>query len=67
MKESKVLYGFWDGKDFSGIVWETELGTVITMQGSLDPQQNLRIKSVDGKDCEDVDLRNVLMSVLPLK
>jgi hypothetical protein len=66
MKESKPIYGFYDGEDFSGIVWDTELGKIVTCNGNLDINMNLLIKDVEtGKDVDDIDLRNVLMSILP--
>jgi hypothetical protein len=67
MKDSKALYGFWDGEDCCGVIWETELGKIVTVKGNLNPQMNLEIRSVDGNDCEDVDLRNVLMQILDKK
>jgi hypothetical protein len=67
MKDSKALYGFWDGEDCSGIVWETELGKIVTFQGNINPQMNLSIRDLNSEEVTDVDLRNVLMSILPLK
>jgi hypothetical protein len=65
MKESKVLYGFKNGYDCIGLVWETELGKIITVEGKLDLTCDLQIRDINGKDLGDVDLRNVLMSILP--
>ena len=41
MKESKPLYGVWDGEDFTAIVWETELGKIVTCEGKLNVNNNL--------------------------
>lgn len=66
MKESKALYGIWDHENFSAIVWETELGKIVTCEGRLNINNNIIIRSVDtGEDVNNVDLRNVLMSILP--
>lgn len=65
MKESKVLYGFWDREDCTGLVWETELGKIVTVEGKLNLKNNLSIRDTQGNDIADVDLRNVLMSILP--
>jgi hypothetical protein len=68
MKESKPLYGFYDHEDFSGIVWDTELGKVVTCSGLLNPQMNLSIRDIKtGDEVDNVDLRNVLISILPRK
>lgn len=66
MKKSKALYGIWDYEDFTGIVWETELGKIVTCEGKLNPNSNLAIKDVEtGEEISNIDLRNVLMSILP--
>ena len=68
MKESKALYGFTDNEDFQGIVWETEKGLVVTCTGKLDIKNNISIRSVkSNEEVGDVDLRNLLLSVLPTK
>ncbi len=68
MKESKPLYGIWDGEDFAAIVWETELGKIVTCEGKLNVNNNLIIKEADtNEDVDNIDLRNVLMSILPCK
>lgn len=65
MKESKVLYSFKNGDDCIGLVWETELGKIVTVEGKLDITCDLKIRDIDQNDLGDVDLRNVLMSILP--
>jgi hypothetical protein len=68
MKKSKPLYGIRDSEDFMGLVWETELGMVVTCEGKWNIQNNLQIISVEtGEDVGNIDLRNVLMSLLPSK
>ena len=68
MKRSEPLYGFSDREDFSGIVWDTELGKIVTCSGALNPQMNLSIRDIKtGEEINSVDLRNVLMSILPQK
>lgn len=67
MKESKPIYAFVDHYDFSGIVWETEKGLVVTTNGNINPDSNISIKDIrNGEDIKDVDMRNVLMDVLGL-
>lgn len=66
MKESTPIYAMYDGNNFMAIMWETELGKILTTQGNLNLNNNLRIRNIsDGEDIDNVDLRNVLMSVLP--
>jgi len=66
MKDSKVLYSGTDYDDFQFVVWQTELGLVVTTHGKLNLQSNLTIKDAEtGDEIKDIDLRNVLMSVLP--
>lgn len=66
MKKSKPIYGLHDHEDFYATVWETELGKIITCEGKLDIKNNLMIRSVEtGEDVGDIDLRNILMSILP--
>ena len=68
MKDSKPLYAFRDGEDCTGIVWETELGKIVTIQGNINPQMDLMIFDIAANEyIENVDLRNVLMSILPHK
>lgn len=68
MKESKALYGFYDYDECIGLVWETELGKIVTLEGKLNLNNNLVIRDVEtGKDIDDIDLRNVLISILPQK
>ena len=68
MRESKALYGFTDHEDFQGIVWGTGKGLIITCTGKLDIKNNISIRNVEsGEDVGDVDLRNLLLSVLPTK
>lgn len=67
MKESKPLYGISDFKDFSGLIWETELGKIVVCHGDFDINSNLVIRSVETGEDIDVDLRNVFMSILPSK
>jgi hypothetical protein len=68
MKDSKPIFGIHDGEDFLAMVWETDLGKVVTMQGKINPQMNLMIKDCEtGEYVDEVDLRNVLMQILPYK
>ena len=65
MKESKPTYGFWDYEDFTGLVWETEKGIIVTTKGNINPNNNLSIKSCKtNEEIKDVDMRNILMEVL---
>jgi hypothetical protein len=66
MRESKPMYVIVDHEKILGLVWETELGKIVTFQGNLDIQDNLSIREVEtGKEIDNIDLRNVLMSILP--
>jgi hypothetical protein len=68
MKDSKALYAGMTHDGFQMIVWKTDLGLITTVQGKLDPTSDLIIKNVEtGEIVSDVDLRNVLMSILPIK
>lgn len=68
MKESKPLYVICDHSEALGIVWETELGKIVTIEGTINPNNNLSIKEIDsGEEISNVDLRNVIMSILPIK
>ncbi|HHT97435.1 MAG TPA: hypothetical protein GXZ90_06045 [Clostridiales bacterium] len=65
MKESKPIYGFYDQEDFTGVVWETEKGMIVTIKGNINPNNNLFIKSCEtGEDIKDIDMRNMLMDIL---
>lgn len=66
MKDSKALYAFGDSENVLGVVWETELGKIVTFQGTINPQIDLSIYDcATGNMIENVDMRNVLMSILP--
>lgn len=55
-------------ESFTAIVWETELGKIVTCEGKLNVNNNLRIKEADtNEDVDNIDLRNVLMFILPCK
>jgi hypothetical protein len=65
MKESKPIYGFSDLDEFSGIVWETEKGMIITTNGNINFNNNLLIKSCEtGEEIKDIDIRNILIDIL---
>lgn len=66
MKESKLLYGITDHEDFMASVWDTELGKIVVCEGKLNVKNNLLIRSAETmEDVADIDLKNVLMSILP--
>jgi len=45
---------------------ETELGKIVTIQGNLNVQYNLSIRKLPtGEEIDNIDLRNVLMEILP--
>ena len=68
MKDSKPVYVAYDGEEFTAIVWDTELGKVITMEGKINPQMDLMIKDVvEDKYVQNIDLRNVLSPILTYK
>lgn len=65
---SKEKYVLINGDDFSAIVWETSLGNIITVEGKLDIKNDLKIYDAHtGEMISDIDLREVLLSVLPQK
>jgi hypothetical protein len=48
------------------LVWETELGKIVTSEGKLNIKNNLCIRDAETYvDVNDVDLRHVLMQILP--
>jgi len=66
MKESIPLYAIADRTRCLGIVWETELGKIVTLQDDISIQNNLSIRDIKtGDEVNNIDLRNVLMSILP--
>ena len=66
MKESKPLYAISDHEKVLGLVWETDLGKIVTVQGSFNIQHNLSIRDIHtGEEVNNIDLRNVLMEILP--
>ena len=65
---SKEKYVLVNGDDFSAIVWETSLGNIIIVDGKLDIKNDLKIYDVyTGEIISDIDLREVLLSILPQK
>ena len=65
---SKEKYVLINGDDFSAIVWETNLGNIITVDGKLDIKNDLKIYDAQtGEIISDIDLRETLMTVLPIK
>lgn len=68
MVNSKPIYCITDNEEFQAIIWETELGRIITCEGKLDIKNNMSVRKVEtGEEVVDIDLRNVLMSILPSK
>jgi hypothetical protein len=68
LTKSEPLYVAIDHSGFQAIVWKTDLGLITTVEGKLDPNSDLVIKNVETGDVvSDIDLRNVLMSILPIK
>lgn len=68
LKESKPIYAVHDGDTLQAIVWDTELGRIVTCAGKLNPEKDLTIIDVETQETvKNVDLRNVLMSILPYK
>lgn len=68
LKESKPIYAIHDGDTLQAIVWDTELGRIVTCAGKLNPEKDLTIIDVETQETvKNVDLRNVLMSILPYK
>lgn len=66
MKDSKALYAIGDSKEIKGVVWETELGKIITLEGKINIEDDLRIIDIQtGETISNVDMRNVFMSILP--
>lgn len=68
MKQSEPLYAIGDNEEFKGIVWDTELGKIVTLQGAINPQMDLYIYDIKtNQKIDNIDLRNVLMSILTIK
>ena len=65
MKESKPIYAIKNGDNIS-ILWDTEYGKILVAQGKIDVNVDLEIWDVEtSKKVDNIDLRNVLMSILP--
>jgi hypothetical protein len=68
MKESKPVYIISDYEQILGMVWETELGRVVTCEGKWNIKNNLSIRDIEtDEEIKNIDLRNVLMEILPSK
>jgi hypothetical protein len=69
MKDSKPIYAICDHEKFVAILWETELGKILVCNGGIENiNRNLDIRDIETeKSIKSVDLRNVLMSILPIK
>lgn len=51
-----------------GVVWETEKGLVVTCEGKVDVKNDILIRDIEtDEEVANVDLRNLLLSVLPTK
>lgn len=66
MKRSEPIYAIRDREEILGIVWDTELGKIVTCEGKWNIKNDLIITDIQtGEDVDIIDLRNVLMSILP--
>lgn len=66
MKPSKPVYGITDNKEFNALVWETEEGRIVSCNGTLSINYDIEIFDVEtGKHIDSIDLRNLLLSILP--
>ena len=67
MKDSMPKYAIYDScSDFTGIVWETELGKIVTVENKMSVNGDLAIYNIETNEkVNNIDLRNVLMSILP--
>jgi hypothetical protein len=66
MKPSVAKYAIYDFREFEGLVWETELGLVVSTKGKIDPNANIEIMDVETNEVlKSVDIRNLLMEILP--
>lgn len=63
---SEVKFAVKNGDNILGVMWETELlGKVFVTNGKLDINYNLEIRDFDGNDIENIDLKTLLMEILP--
>lgn len=69
MTDSIPLYAFRDTcSDFIGIIWDTEFGKIVTVENKMSINGNLDIREINtGNRVDNVDLRSLLMSILPLE
>lgn len=65
-KEKYFLTNGTNDDKFFAVIWETNLGNMITVKGKLDIQDNLKIYDAQSNAIvSDIDLREILLSILP--
>lgn len=65
---AKATHAIWDGENFHGVVWETKIGRIITMQGSINPQMGFTVRDCEtGEDVVSSDMVDVLTEILPFE
>lgn len=62
---SKPILGFYDHDECTGIVWDTPKGKIVTIEGKLNPKNNLVIKNIETNETvDDIDWRDILSDIL---
>jgi hypothetical protein len=67
MNKSKAEYAICNRTDCVGIVWSTDLGRIVVMDKPIDINGDISIHACGGmgEAIVNVDLRNVIMEILP--
>ena len=65
---AKATHCIYDGENFKGIVWETKIGRIITIEGKINPQMGFMVRDIEtDKDIISSDMVDVLAEILPFK
>jgi len=65
---AKATYAIWDGENFNGLVWETEIGRIITIQGNINPQMGFMVRDCEtGENVVSKDFVDILAEILPFE
>lgn len=63
---SKFKYAVKNGDNILGLMWEVDNGKeIFVTNGKVDINYDLEIRDCDGNDIKNVDLRELLMEILP--
>lgn len=64
---AKATHVISDYENFIGIVWETKVGRIITLEGKINPKMGFQVRDCEtNKDLIYCDFVDVLADILPL-